>query len=55
MDFKTKYSNCRHNFGITRPVARRKHEAGQSMCAVKNVLFHFRKLINFTMSLCEIC
>jgi len=22
MDFKTKYSNCRHSFGRTRPVAR---------------------------------
>jgi len=22
MAFKTKYSNCRHNFGRTRPVAR---------------------------------
>jgi len=25
MAFKTKYPNCRHNFGRTRPVARFKH------------------------------
>jgi len=30
---------------------RSQHEAGQTMCAAMNVFFHYRKLINFTMSL----
>jgi len=30
MAFKTKYSNCRHNFGRTRPVARFKGLEGQN-------------------------
>jgi len=30
---------------------RSKHEAGQSMCAAMNFLYHWHKLINFTMSL----
>jgi len=34
---------------------RSKHEAGESMCAAVNVFLHYRKLINFTMSLSEIC
>jgi len=34
---------------------RSKHEAGQSMCVAINVFFHWRQLINFTMSLSEIC
>jgi len=34
---------------------RSKHETGPSMCAPINVFFHLRQLINFAISLSEIC